>query len=318
MAVAANADDYAATRVGIFFPGVTPYYDGQCVSLVKWFMGEMAGVADWNAARGNAKDVGRTLVAQGLARQVGWNERRRGDVIVYDYGQYGHIAVQLSNGRVFEQNVNMPGTTRRWVVDDYVYSARIGSENEAWRAGKNPLVYRLNGYAEPGQVPQGSKDMIPDDDNYYWRWGKKAAMQIRGRELSRAEFSKYLAGQSGTRALEILSDDPEADRIQEAQTLGVLARKDNWQGQIYGLLDQVKALGSRPTVEERDALVKQAQELQQSAKNAEDKAAAAVEQARKDREELAKLEAERAASEKTGNSFLLWLGGILNKLTGSK
>ena len=74
--------------------------------------------------------------------------------------------------------------------------------------------------------------MVQNADNYYWRYGVKLAEQIRGRQLSREEFNKYLAGQTDLRAIEILSDDPEADRALEAQKLGQLAIKDDWQGQI--------------------------------------------------------------------------------------
>ena len=82
---------------------------------------------------------------------------------------------------------------------------------------------------------------IPDADNYYWRYGQKLAEQVRGRQLSREEFRKFLVGQSDLRVVEILSDDPEATRTQEAQVVGQLAVKDNWQGQIYKLQDQLKA-----------------------------------------------------------------------------
>lgn len=148
--VAANADDYAVPRVGIFFPGVTPDLDGQCVSLVKWFMQEMSEVPNPQAARGDARYVGQTLVAQGLAVEVPYEQRRRGDIICYEYGKYGHIAVQLGGGNVFEENVNMPGTSSQLVDGAYVYSARVGSEAESWRATKNPHIYRLTSYKETG------------------------------------------------------------------------------------------------------------------------------------------------------------------------
>lgn len=148
MAVAQNADAWAVPRVGWFFPGVVPSLDGQCVSLTKWFLQDMTLVPNPQAARGDARYVGKTLVAQGHAVEVNWAERRRGDIICYEYGQYGHIAQQLSGGQVFEENVNMPGTTRQWVDGAWVYSARIGYENESWRQGKNPHIYRVKTYYE--------------------------------------------------------------------------------------------------------------------------------------------------------------------------
>lgn len=144
--LAANADDYAATRQNIFFPGVVPSLDGQCVSLEKAFLQDMSDVPNPQAARGDARYCGKTLVAQGHAVEVPYAQRKRGDIICYEYGEYGHIAVQLSGGRVFEQNVNMGGVARKLVDGAYVYASRIGSENEAWRHDAH--IYRLKTYNE--------------------------------------------------------------------------------------------------------------------------------------------------------------------------
>lgn len=146
--VAANADLYAIPRQNIFFPGVVPSLDGQCVSLIKWFMGEMTAVPNPQAARGDARYVGKTLVAQGHAVEVPYAQRKRGDIICYENGIYGHIAVQLSGGRVFEQNVNMGGVASKIVDGSRVYASRIGSEAETWR--KDQHVYRIKSYNEGG------------------------------------------------------------------------------------------------------------------------------------------------------------------------
>ncbi len=166
MAVANNADDYANARLNIFFPGVTPDLDGQCVSLVKWFMAEMSQVPNPQAARGDARYVGQTLVNQGHATEVEWASRKRGDIVCYEYGTYGHIGVYLSGNRVFEENVNMPGTTKKLVDGAYVYSSRIGAESESWRTGKNPHIYRLKTYVEGGGMEPSSED---DVNNIYLR-----------------------------------------------------------------------------------------------------------------------------------------------------
>lgn len=146
MAVAANADDWASPRVGWFFPGVIPALDGQCVSLTKYFLQDMTEVPNPQAGRGDARLVGKTLVAQGHAIEVPYNQRRRGDIICYEYGMFGHIGVQLSGGRIFEQNINMPGAARKLVDGAWVYSARIGSETESWRNSAH--VYRIKTYTE--------------------------------------------------------------------------------------------------------------------------------------------------------------------------
>lgn len=195
MAAAPNADAWAAPRVGWFFPGVVPALDGQCVSLSKWFLQDMTLVPNPQAARGDARYMGQTLVKQGYAIEVPYSERRRGDMICYEYGLYGHIAQQLSGGRVFEQNVNMPGTTRKLVDGAFVYSARIGSETEAWRQGKNPHVYRIKTYIEEGIIVdkitmigapvaaswgEGRIDVfVPGSDNGIWhKWFDKNGWSV--------------------------------------------------------------------------------------------------------------------------------------------
>lgn len=152
--VATDADTYASTRLNIFFPGVIPSLDGQCVSLVKYFMAEMSEVPNPQAPRGDAKLVGRTLVAQGHAVEIPYAQRKEGDIICYEYGVYGHIAVQLSAGRLFEQNINMGGVASKIVDGARVYASRIGNEGEAWRVGKNPHVYRLKSYSEGGSMTE--------------------------------------------------------------------------------------------------------------------------------------------------------------------
>lgn len=155
--VAANADDYAANRLNRFFTanGETPNdgdLTGQCVTLVKWFMAEMSDVPSPFAARGDARYVGKRLVAQGLAVEVAYSERRRGDVICYEYGTYGHIGIVLSGDRTFEENVNWAGVASKIVDGARVYASRIGNLSESWRHDQH--IYRLNSYKEGdmGQV----------------------------------------------------------------------------------------------------------------------------------------------------------------------
>lgn len=153
--VAANADIYAAQRINIFFPGIVPSLDGQCVSLVKWFMQEMSEVPNPQMARGDARYVGQTLVRQGHAVEVPYNQRRRGDIGIIESGTYGHIWVQLSGDRVFEQNVNWPGVSSKIVDGARVYASRVGNLAEAWRYDVH--FYRLKTYKE-GDMANFSKD----------------------------------------------------------------------------------------------------------------------------------------------------------------
>lgn len=160
--VANNADDYAAARQNIFFSGITPDLDGQCVSLVKWFMQEMSDVPNPQAARGDARYVGKTLVSQGLAVEVAYADRRRGDIVCLEYGVYGHIYVQLSGGRVFEENVKWPGVASKIVDGATVYASRIGSDTEAWRHDMH--VYRLLSYNEKGNNTMTPASQTPVDE----------------------------------------------------------------------------------------------------------------------------------------------------------
>ena len=165
MAANPNADEYAAKRLGIFFPGSSNgtmddgNLTGQCVSLVKWFGAEMCDLPNPGAARGNAKDFGNTLVNQGLAYEVAPNQRQQGDLVVWpqDGGGYGHIGVLLSGDRVFEQNVALPGSSTRVVAGNTVYSSRIDPFHANWRRG-GVRVYRMRNYV--GNRPSVSDDQI--------------------------------------------------------------------------------------------------------------------------------------------------------------
>jgi septal ring factor EnvC (AmiA/AmiB activator) len=85
----------------------------------------------------------------------------------------------------------------------------------------------------------GSEDMINDADNEFARW-HQLAMMIRGRELSRDEFRRSAVGLSWLHAMEILADDPEAQAALDAQSVGQIAARDNWQGQIGTLQSQLQ------------------------------------------------------------------------------
>jgi hypothetical protein len=152
MAVAIDADAYAATRVGIFFPannqtGADGNLTGQCVTLAKWFMAEMANVPNPFAARGDARNVGINLVAQGLADEVPAGQQREGDLVVYEYGEYGHIGVLLSGNRLFQENANVAGATKKVLSDGtVVYSSTIVPVYPSL-GGVAAKYYRLKSYA---------------------------------------------------------------------------------------------------------------------------------------------------------------------------
>lgn len=241
--VAVNANAYAATRVGIFFPAhnSTPAdgnLTGQCVTLLKWVFAEMMDIPNPFSARGDARYVGQKLVAQGLAIEVPYDQRRAGDVICFEYGLYGHIAWLLENDQLFEQNANVGNVARRVITEGkeswVVYASRIGSLNESWRHDAH--VYRILSYNN------GGTDMpIPNADNYYNRY-RKAMQYIRGRDMSREEFEKNFVGNSDLRMLEAMLDSSEADAQLDYANWGKVAKNDHWDQQIKMAGEKIQLL----------------------------------------------------------------------------
>lgn len=183
----------------------------------------------------------------------------------------------------------------------------------------NRIVIRVGGvditYAhlskinvQVGQVIGGS-EVIPDQDNWFWRMDR-LMWQIRGRGLSREEFRKNFVGVPVFRMVEILSDDAEANRALEAQNIGQLALKDNWQGQIYSLQDQVKALSSRPTKEQIDVLNKQVTDLTASYNTAQNNA----EVAQKALEEAKNKQTEDTKLLDEGKGVFSWITKLIERL----
>lgn len=149
MSAKPNASLWATSQLNKFFKGYPASLTGQCVALVKWFLQEMASVPNPQAARGNAKDFGETLVAQGHAKRVSSVLRKRGDIVVWplDGGGYGHIGVLASRNTVFEENVGLKGTPSKIVAGQRVYASRIDPLSATWRVGK-PKFYRVKSYKE--------------------------------------------------------------------------------------------------------------------------------------------------------------------------
>jgi len=213
MAVANNADDYAVARQNIFFSGVVPELDGQCVSLVKWFLQEMTSVPDPQAARGDARYVGHTLVNQGHAVEVPYADRRQGDVICLEYGVYGHIYVQLSGNRVFEENVSWPGVASKIVNGARVYASRIGSDSEAWRHDFH--CYRIksyNGGTMSSQTPADETTIKLEYNNGLFR--DALPNEVQG-----------LLGQTVEAVQRTIGGAPEHSDLLGKNALGVQARK---------------------------------------------------------------------------------------------
>lgn len=97
--------DFLNSQVGQKVNAKAGIYNGQCVSLIKALL-EFLGVPNPYSARGNAKDVGDTLLKQGIANNgSGWlTIAVNRDMGLIDGVRYGHIWIDLSNEANFEQN----------------------------------------------------------------------------------------------------------------------------------------------------------------------------------------------------------------------
>lgn len=263
MAVANNADDYANPRLNQFFPGVVPSLDGQCVSLVKWFLQEMTNVPNPQAARGDARYVGKTLVNQGHAIEVPFDQRRRGDIITYEYGVYGHIGVVLSGNRTFEQNVNWAGVASKIVDGSRVYASRIGSIGESWRHDMH--IYRIKTYREDEMA-----EKITEDTSKIIQHGIIARNGLRGRGYS-LDGSTGLPWVGGDLTNKFISDvfsSPEAvqwrDSYDPASINDINAKLDsipNLAAQVSSLTIQVNDLTKSGEVKDK-VISAQAKEIE--------------------------------------------------------
>lgn len=73
---------------------------GQCVSLVQQYINQCLGQPI--KARGHAKQWKTTYVKEGLGKIT--TTPRYGDIIVYNIGEYGHIAIYIDKTKMYDQN----------------------------------------------------------------------------------------------------------------------------------------------------------------------------------------------------------------------
>lgn len=159
-----------------------------------------------------------------------------GAIVVWDdgiNGTVGHVAVARAGSdtnvlRTDDQNWGVP----RVIAVDHNYNHVIG-----WGIPKGNAS---------NVTPQGGEDVIVNDENNYAR-ANKTHLELRGRPLDRATFNAFV-GKSWLTFIEVCEDDPEADNWQAFARLGLQAKNDNWQQQIYDLDAKLK--------EANDALAK--------------------------------------------------------------
>ena len=78
-------------------------YKGECVSLVQQYLNKVHNIPF--EARGNAKDWA-NIVIEGFNKYAPDNALKAGDIIVYNNGKYGHLAIITADGKMLEQNRN--------------------------------------------------------------------------------------------------------------------------------------------------------------------------------------------------------------------
>lgn len=211
------------------FPAGQPF---QCFDAVLVYMRKVAknnGLYISCRSSGFVKDWWNDFDSNGLSKyfdRIPWNQKgQRGDVAIWGVAPatpYSHVAIILEdkgdNQYIYGQNQPHP------------YTTQINFTSKA-----------LLGYLRP----KGGNNVattIPDADNYYGRYGIDLAQRVRGRILTRAEFKKYIVGNTDLRAVEILCDDSEANNWLALGNLGRTAKNDGWADQIYGLLAKKTAL----------------------------------------------------------------------------
>lgn len=274
--------DYLNTLIGLMVNEKCGIYNGQCVSLIKALL-EFLGAPNPYAGRGNATDVGDTLIRQGLAKNsAGWlNVCVNHDMgRIFENGvwnNYGHIWLDLSGEMNFEQN-----------------------GNKALRTTKNTRPI-----SQAQQIVNLDQYIIEEDDEMV-NTTDEAAELIRGvfkREPSTDEINSMLGRDWKERIVYLRTSQAGQQVAAMVNTFPQLSKQaSDLNTQVVQLNQMLKDLQDRPTKQQLEAAIKLAEDAQKAsdalvAKNKE-------------------LEDEKAAAEKTGNAFTRWLGEQLNKILG--
>lgn len=96
-------ENWALAQGSVGNPTAEGSYKGECVSLVQQYLDKVHGIPF--KARGNAKDWA-NIVIEGFNKYAPDNTLKPGDIVVYDWGKYGHMAIITADGKSLEQNKN--------------------------------------------------------------------------------------------------------------------------------------------------------------------------------------------------------------------
>lgn len=96
-------ENWALAQKSVGNPTAEESYKGECVSLVQQYLSKVYNIPF--EARGNAKDWANINI-EGFNRFAPDNTLKPGDILVYDRGQYGHMAIVTVEMKSLEQNKN--------------------------------------------------------------------------------------------------------------------------------------------------------------------------------------------------------------------
>lgn len=96
-------ENWALAQKSVGNPTAEGSYNGECVSLIQQYLSKVHNIAF--KARGNAKDWA-NITIEGFNKYAPDNSLKAGDIIVYNNGKYGHVALITADGKILEQNKN--------------------------------------------------------------------------------------------------------------------------------------------------------------------------------------------------------------------
>lgn len=96
-------ENWALAQGSVGNPTTEESYKGECVSLVQQYLSKVFNIPF--KPRGNAKDWANVNI-EGFKRLKPDNPLKPGDILVYDWGKYGHMAIVTVDMKSLEQNKN--------------------------------------------------------------------------------------------------------------------------------------------------------------------------------------------------------------------
>lgn len=99
-------ENWSLAQGSVGNPTAEGSYKGECVSEAQQYLSKVFGIPF--KARGNAKDWA-NITIEGFNKYAPDNTLKPGDILVYDWGQYGHVVIVTADMKSLEQNKNGNG-----------------------------------------------------------------------------------------------------------------------------------------------------------------------------------------------------------------